>query len=156
MKKILILLMILSVTTVQAQLVDNAIIENTQSTTSHNLKPAVTPFSLLDFSKITWSHSYSVSFFSGGNGSNSLGVWNTSMFYEVSSKLSLALNVGIAHDPGSIWGDANSSADILPGFMLDYHPSKNFNVQISMQSYRGTNNYYNPYYGNNLRNSYYR
>ncbi len=156
MKKIFILILLLSVTTVQAQLVDNAVIENIQSRTTHNLKPAVTPFSLLDFSKITWSNSYSVSFFSGGYGSSSLGLWNTSMLYELSSKLSLALNVGIAHNPGAIWGDANNSADILPGFHLDYHPSKNFNVSISMQSYRGTNNYYNPYYSNYLRNSYYR
>lgn len=157
MKRLIILLLLLSVTTVQAQLIDNATITKTHNSPSHNLKPAVTPFSLLDFSRITWSNSYSVSFFSGGNSSSSLGIWNTSMMYEVSSKLSLAVNVGIAHNPGAIWGDANNSADVLPGFLLDYHPSKNFSISIGMQTYKGTYGYRNPYYSNgSLHNSFLR
>lgn len=146
MKKLLVILLLLSVTSVQAQLADNASIEKVQNSSSYNLKPAVTPFSLLDFSRIKWSSSYSVSFFSGGNYSGSVGVLNTSMYYEFSSKLSLALNVGIVHNPGAILGDANSTADIVPSFLLNYQPSKNFSVSVGMQSYRGTNNYMNPYY----------
>ncbi len=146
MKKLLIILLLLSVTSVQAQLVDNASIEKVQNSSSYDLKPAVTPFSLLDFSRIKWSSSYSVSFFSGGNYSSSVGVFNTSMFYEFSSKLSLALNVGIAHNPGALWGDANNSATVLPSFLLNYQPSKNFSISVGMQSYQGNYGYGSPYY----------
>lgn len=138
MKKILVISFILLIAiSAQAQLADQAVIEQSSRTSSIGIKPAATPFSLLDFSRIKWSHSYSVSFFSGGTYSGSMGLLNTSMFYEFSSKLSLALNVGVAHNPGAIWGDANNNATILPGFQLDYHPSKNFNISIGMQTYRG-------------------
>ncbi len=158
MKKILIMILFLSAVTTQAQLVENASIDRVQNSPSHVLKPAATPFSLLDFSRIKWSHSYSVNYFSGGTSSNSLGIWNTSMFYEISSKLSLALNVGVAHDPTAMWGDANNKTDILPSFMLDYHPSENFKVSISMQSYKGNNLYGTPYYspGSRLHDSFLR
>ncbi len=157
MKKFLILILLLSAVTTQAQLIENASIDQVRSSSSHTLKPASTPFSLLDFSRIKWSHSYSVNYFSGGTTSNSLGIWNTSMFYEISSKLSLALNVGVAHDPTAMWGDANNKTDILPSFMLDYHPSENFKVSISMHSYRGNDYYGNPYYsGSRLHDSFLR
>jgi len=157
MKKLLILIILLTAVSVQAQLVDDASIENVKSSTSHNLKPAVTPFSLLDLSRVKWSNSYSVAYFSGGGSSSSLGIWNTSLFYEFSSKLTLALNVGVVHNPGAIWGDSNNSTDYLPGFQLDYRPSKNFSISIGMQSYTGNSNYVNPYYSSGyLHNSFLR
>ena len=154
MKKLLIFLLLFACTTANAQLVENAKIEKVQSSPSVGLKPAVTPFSLLDFSRIRWSNSYSVSYFSGGNSSSSVGVWNTSMFYDISTNFSLALNVGIAHNPGAIWGDANNSAEVLPSFLLNYHPSKNFQISIGMQTYRGNDGYGygygNPYYSSGM------
>lgn len=107
--------------------------------------PASSPFSLLDFSRINWSHSYSVTYFSGGRGSGTLGLFNTSMFYELSPKLSLNLNIGIAHNPGAIWGDKrNSDAELLPGFLLDYHPSEKFRMSLGFQKFGGSDLY--PYY----------
>ena len=159
MKKLLIFLVLIACTSANAQLVENAKIEKVQKSPSLELNPAVTPFSLLDFSRIRWSNSYSVSYFSGGNGGSSVGVWNTSMFYDISTKFSLALNVGVAHNPGALWGDANNSADILPGFLLDYHPSDNFQISIGMQTYRGNYGYGygSPYYSSGmLHNSFLR
>ena len=119
---------------------------------SYGAPPAETPFSLLDLSRIRWSHSYSVTYFSGGIGSSSLGIFNTTMFYELSSKLSLNMNLGVAHDPSSLWTDGKTSnTTFLPGFTLDYHPSKKFQISISYQQFMG-NPYYNPYYNS----SYYR
>lgn len=130
--------------TASAQLVEQAEVKDAQQDYSLGLKPAVTPFSLLDLSRVKWSNSYSVSFFSGGGTSGSQGVWRTSMFYEFSSRLSLSLNVGVAHDISGVWGDENNNARILPGFNLDYHPSDKFRLSIGMQTYSGR--YYNPYY----------
>ncbi|RME28379.1 MAG: hypothetical protein D6800_03965 [Candidatus Zixiibacteriota bacterium] len=112
------------------------------------IQPAQNPFSLLDFSRIRWSHSYSVSFFSGGNGSGTVGLLNTTMFYDISRSLSLAVNLGIEHSGGAIWGDANNKARFLPGFTLDYHPSENFRMSLIMQRVDGLYSPYGgPYYG---------
>ncbi len=141
MKKLFILFLLLCAVSVQAQLVENARIERIQSSPSHDLKPAATPFSLLDFSRIKWSSSYSVGFFSGSNSSSSVGMLNTSVYYEFSPKLSLAMNIGIAHNPGAIWGDANNAATVLPSFLLNYQPSKNFSISVGMQTYQGRYGY---------------
>lgn len=157
MKKLLVLSFILLLgISAHAQLADKATLENSSRTTSIGVEPAVTPFSLLDFSKIRWSNSYSVSFFSGGNYSGSVGLLNSTMFYDFSSKLSLALNVGIMHNPGSLWNSNQSTdATILPGFLLDYHPSDKFSISVGMQSYRGYLGY-PMYYQNSLREAFFR
>ncbi|MDH4035334.1 MAG: hypothetical protein OEV80_16195, partial [candidate division Zixibacteria bacterium] len=84
-------------------------------------------------SRITWSHSYSVGFFSGGAASGSVGLLNSTMFYEISSKLSLSLNLGVAHSGGN-WGEGRE-ATLLPGFTLDYHPSDKFRMTFMIQRY---------------------
>ena len=146
MKKLVIIFVLLLSATVSAQMVDNAEIENINSQPTLGLSPSPSSFSLIDLSRINWSHSYSVSFFSGGYGSGQVGVYNANIFYEVSSKLSLSLNLGVAHDPGSLFNNnQNTNARFLPGFNLDYHPSENFRVSIGMQTYSG----YDPYYYRN-------
>lgn len=124
------------------QLKDQAEIEEINRASALGVKPAVSPFSLIDLSRVKWSHSYSVGFFSGGGYSGSMGLYNTSMFYELSSKLSVTVNLGIAHNTGAIWGEGSSDANLLPGFRLDYHPSENFRMSIGFQRYSG---YYVPY-----------
>jgi hypothetical protein len=72
------------------------------------------------------------------------------MFYDFSPKLTLALNLGLAHDPGALFGNgartANSS--FLPGFALDYHPSDKFRMSIIYQQFNGG---YAPYYRQSRR-----
>lgn len=129
-----------------AQMVENAPLANGVSRSSFGSRPASTPFSLLDLSRISWSHSYSVTYFSGGNSSGTLGLFNTGMMYVFSPKLSLNLNVGIAHNPGAIWGDSrNNNTELLPGFLLDYHPSEKFRMSLGFQRYVG-NNFYPNYH----------
>lgn len=131
---------------VSAQLVEEAPLANNAAQSSFGSRPAATPFSLLDLSRIRWSNSYSVTYFSGGNGSGSLGIFNTGMLYELSSKLSLNLSVGIAHNPSALWGDKrNNNTELLPGFLLDYHPSEKFRMSLSFQRFVG-NNFYPNYY----------
>ncbi len=127
-----------------AQQSDIASVQTSVERAGLGVQPAVTPFSLLNSEKITWSHSYSVSFFSGGNSSSSAGLLNTTMNYDISSKLKLQVNLGLVHNPGALWGSGDSEAKILPGFRLDYRPSDKVFMTIGVQTYSGYNN---PYLG---------
>ena len=99
--------------------------------------PARSSFSLLDGSRITWSHSYSVSFFSGGNVSGSVGFLSSTMHYEISTRLSLAVNLGVVHNTSALWGSGQHNATLLPGFRLDYRPADNIFMSVSYQQYPG-------------------
>lgn len=133
-----------------AQMADRAELEGLTQTNGMSVKPAANPFSLLDMSRVRWSHSYSVGFFSGGSSSGSVGLLNSTMFYDISRSLSLSINVGVAHSGGS-WGEGRS-ATVLPGFTLDYHPSEKFRMTFMIQKYDGALNplvgrsssWYNP------------
>ena len=128
---ILILIIFLIIPVASAQMADKANI-GTIKQDYLGLQPAVKPFSLIDFSRLKWTHSYSLSFFSGGGTSGSIGLYTGNIFYEFSPKLSLDLKLGIAHDPGSLFGkDAGTSATFLPGLHLDYHPSPSFSISIN-------------------------
>jgi len=114
-------------------------------TSNYNaLNPVGKVSSLLDLSKINWSHSYSVSYFSGGGNSGSYGLYTGDIFYEFSSSLSLNVRLGIAHNLGGAINDARSNdASLYPAFQLDYRPSENFHLSIGYEKIPG--NYYNPY-----------
>ena len=144
MKKTLVIIFVMGLAvSAFGQSADEAALEEINSTSTVGIKPAVTPFSLIDLSRVKWSHSYSVSFFSGGDYSGSMGLFRTNMFYELSPKLSLSFNLGVAHNTGAIWGDGSSDATLLPGFRLDYHPSDKFRMSLGVQTYSG---YVWPYY----------
>ena len=108
------------------------------------IQPATKPFALIDLSKFKWIQSYSLSYFSGAGSSGSMGYYSGTLLYEISSALTLNLNVGIAHNPGSLFNSRQSTdAKFFPGFNLDYHPSDKFRLSIGVQSYPSI--YYNPY-----------
>ena len=143
---VIILTMILVAGSLLAQDVEVARYRQAALDNTFGAKPAGNSFGLIDFSKLNFSHSYSLSFLSGGAGSGNVGMWNTSMFYEFSPKLSLAVDLSVMHSGGSISTPDGNSATVLPGFMLDYHPSKNFTLSIGMSRV-------NPYYSPNRFNS---
>lgn len=141
------LLITLMAGVVSAQLVDQADAVSTPTQQKiYGVEPALSSFSLIDFSRIKWSNSYSVSYFSGGSYSGSMGYYNSSIFYEFSPKLSMTVNIGVSHNAGSLWGDGNNDASILPGFRLDYHPSEKFRMTLMVQRLDGSYLPYNGYY----------
>lgn len=144
-------LVLLCCSSLAAQQIDMAPMNPTANAGGIGAKSSFSPWSLLDGSRITWSHSYSVSFFSGGNSSGSLGMLNSSMLYEISPELTLALNLGVLHNAGAVFGDGEYGAEFLPGFRLDWHPSEKFFMSVSFQ--RGVGNSYGPSY---LGRDYYR
>ena len=136
------LIIIILASSASAQLIEDARAKNTGSDYL-GLKPADKPFSLIDLSRIKWSHSYSFGYFSGGGTSGSVGLYSGSIFYELSSALSLDLSLGVLHNPGSFFNrNVSSDAAFLPGLSLDYHPSEHFRMTVGIQSYPGA--YYYP------------
>lgn len=129
-----------------AQFIDEARLK-TSDKDYLGLKPADKPFSLIDLSCIKWSHSYSLSYFSGGGASGTAGLYTGSLFYEFSSALSLDLSLGVLHNPGSFFNrNISTDAAFLPGLRLDYHPSEKFHLSVGVQSYPGSFYYpYSPY-----------
>jgi len=111
-------------------------------------RPAASPFALFDLSRLRFSNSYSISFMSGGSGSGSMGLLNTNIFYEFSPSLSMSVDIGVMHNAGTIWGDVNNQATVLPGFRLDYHPSDKFSMTIGVSRGYYSPGYYSPYSGN--------
>lgn len=152
MKKLLysVFVMMFLAGTLSAQQADVASLKKSTARVQNGLgiSPAASPFSLLDLSRIKWSHSYSVSFLSGGGSSGSIGLWNTTMNYEISSKLRLAVNLGMLHTPFGSSSGGQQGTDFLPGFRLDYQPSENVLMTLSVQKYVG---YYSPYSGRYYR-----
>ncbi|MBD3257423.1 hypothetical protein GF377_03240 [candidate division GN15 bacterium] len=140
-----------------AQQADQASLREVSSPSGIGVKPSLSPSSLLDASRISWSHSYSVSFFSGGNTSGSVGLLRTTMFYDISDNLKLSVNLGMTHNPGALWGDKhNHNAQFLPGFQLDWRPSEKVFMSISVQTYNGWTspyNYYRGYHGSRYYSS---
>ena len=115
-----------------------------QATSLYN---ANTPFRLLDPSRLTMNQSYSLSYFSGPVGGQSVGMYMNSIGYQLARPLYLQVDLALVHDPGALVGHANpnmSGARILPNFSLRYTPSKNFNFMVDV---RTMPSYYSPYAG---------
>lgn len=140
----LIVLVMLMAITATAQMADQAEIQSIKKDYL-GLNPVSKPFSLIDLSRLKFSHSYSVSFFSGGGNSGSLGMYTGTIFYELTPSLSLDIALGIAHNPGLLFGTQSlTDARFFPAAELNYHPSEKFRLSIGFASYPGYNN--NRYY----------
>lgn len=125
---------VMLVSTVSAQFVDDATRKDYEKDNSLGVRPAVTPFSLIDFSRISWSNSYSIAFFSGGNSSGSLGMWNSRINYDLSNSLSMAFDLNLVHNPSGLVGKSTNDAVVLPGFSLDFHPSEKFRMRFDYRT----------------------
>lgn len=114
-----------------------------RANTGLGVNPTSNAYSLLDISRINWSHSYSVAFFSGGGSSGSVGMLSTTMNYDISSKLHLAVNLGIMHNPGALWNqNTDGQASFFPGIRLDFRPSDKVFMSLSVQKVAGYNSPY--------------
>ena len=84
-------------------------------------------------------HSYSMSVFSGGGATGSLGMYTNTMLFRLSSPLTLKVNTGIAHQPfGGPEGVSSQGAKFMHGAELIYAPSEKFQMRIGYSN--------NPFY----------
>lgn len=109
-------------------------------------KPPSLPF--FNLSRFDLSHSYSIAYFSGSGNSGTQALYNGTIRYQLANPLTLTLNIGVLHDPGSIFGDKKFSDNsrFLPSGWLDWRPSENFRMSIGFETvpayYRGGYYYY--------------
>jgi hypothetical protein len=123
--------------------------------TATSLYNAATPFRLLDPSRLTMNHSYSLSYFSGPAGGQSVGMYMNSIGYQIAKPLYIQFDLGIMHNPGALVGSGNATAGarILPNFMLRYNPSPKFNLIVdvrTMPTYNMSYPGYVPGYGSSM------
>ncbi|HWR83562.1 MAG TPA: hypothetical protein VN285_09680 [Candidatus Deferrimicrobium sp.] len=125
-----------------AQLADRARLDALTQSNSLGVKPARTPFSLLDLSRMRWSHSYTVSYFSAGGSDASVGFLRSMMVYDLSSALTLGVSLGLAHDIGGTPRVGNRAAAVYPGLWLDFHPSEKLSMSVAFQRLPSINDPY--------------
>lgn len=113
-----------------------------------SLYNSATPFRLLDPSRLTMNHSYSLSYFSGPAGGQSVGMYMNSIGYQIARPLYLQVDLALVHDPGAIvsGGNATAGARILPNFSLRYTPSPKFNLLVDVRTMPTYNSPYAGYY----------
>jgi hypothetical protein len=114
-------------------------------------------FSLLDLSRLSMNHSYSISYLSYGGRGQTIGMYVNSIRYDLSSSMDLNVSLAWVHQPGLMLSGSDhggsSVGEILPGFQFNYHPSDKFHLSISYQKVPGVYGYpsglfspYSPFY----------
>lgn len=103
---------------------------------STNLYTRYTPFQLLDLSKLSFRHSYSMSYVSSGGYSANRGVYTTSIGYRISDPLYVQLDLGLVHQPGALFGGDSRQLDaqVRPNFFLRYAPSRKFSLIVDVRT----------------------
>ncbi len=107
-------------------------------------------FGLFNPANFSMRQSVSMSYMTMGNQSIALGMYTNSMSYKISDPLTLSADVSIMNSPYSSLG--NSFAKSINGIYLtraelNYHPTKNFQVDVQFDQ-NPLYQYYNPYYYN--------
>ena len=144
---VLFLLMLCTSTTVaQLKTPESNIIESSSLTD----KPKGFINALLDPSRFSMSHSYSVSLFSVGKQTFSQGLYLNTMNYKFSDPLTMQVRIGFLHQPLGGMGLTNNPYDNQNGKLflqrarLQYRPSKNMSFTIDYQVLPSSM-YYSPY-----------
>ena len=101
---------------------------------------------LVDPSKFSMSHSYSLSLFSVGNRSFNQGLYLNTLNYQFSNPLRMQLRIGFLHQPlgGSGMTSQQNGKVFVQRALIEYKPSKNFSLSVDYQSYPSSM-YYSPY-----------
>ncbi|MBU1320158.1 MAG: hypothetical protein KKG33_08410 [candidate division Zixibacteria bacterium] len=111
-------------------------------------------FSLLDPSRFSMQHSYSVVYSSVGGTGQTIGLYMNSMRYQVSNSLDVNVALGWYHQPGTMFSNSNRGTTdygtILPNVQILYQPSEKFRLMIGFESLpgvfsNGRDHYYSPF-----------
>ena len=114
-----------------------------KSRTSENFSPSsllasakTRTFTFLDPAKFSMSHSYTMGFLSGGNGSSAQGLYRNTIRYQASANLHLQVKIGVERtlfnsSPGL---SGSRPTRVLPGFDLLYRPSDRFSIHVGVDT----------------------
>jgi uncharacterized membrane protein len=111
--------------------------------------------SLLDPSRMHWSHSYSMAYATSSNGSVMQGVFTTDLVYELSRPLTLMFRLGYMHEPYNSYlpEGMSNQGQVFGGAGLTYRPTRNMVFHLEFQqlpassiTYRSPySSYYHPW-----------
>ncbi len=104
---------------------------------------------LLDPSRMSFTHSYSMTYATSGGESIMRGLFMESIGYRLSNPMFLTLNLGYLHQPYSTFdaGGMNRSGAFVGGAALDWRPAKNMFLHFEVANYPSYSRYgYNPYW----------
>ena len=108
-------------------------------------------FSLLEPSRFSMQHSYSIAYSSVNGYGQTIGLYMNSMKYSFANSLNLNVTIGWVHRPSSVFSRNNRGVTdygrILPNVQLLYQPSDKFRFEINYESIPGvySNSKYNAY-----------
>ncbi len=104
------------------------------------------PFGFLDASRMTFNHSYSMSYLASGNQGVMRGLFMETIGYRISNPLSLTVNLGYMHQPYSSLGPdgLTQEGSFVGGAALTWRPAKNMFLHLEVANYPQYN--YNPYW----------
>ncbi|HQO10291.1 MAG TPA: hypothetical protein PLK90_04255 [Clostridiales bacterium] len=93
---------------------------------------------LFDMSKLSVSHSLSMSYFNTGSGSVMLNEYIAGINYQISDPLTLKLNLGMSYTPYSSFlpAEENSTDIYLKSATLDYRPNDTFRMRVDFRTVR--------------------
>lgn len=104
---------------------------------------------LLDPSRMSFSHSYSMTYATSRGESVMRGLFMESIGYRLSIPIFLTLNLGYLHQPYSTFdtGGLNRNGAFIGGAALDWRPAKNMFLHFEVANYPSYGGYgYHPYW----------
>jgi hypothetical protein len=104
---------------------------------------------LLDPSRMSFTHSYSMTYATSDGESVMRGLFMESIGYKISNPLFLTLNLGYLHQPYSTFdtGGLNRNGAFIGGAALDWRPAKNMFLHFEVANYPSYGGYgYHPYW----------
>lgn len=108
----------------------------------------IRPLGFLDPSRMTFSHSYTMSYMSTGGEGVMRGLFMESIGYRLSDPVSLTLNLGYLHQPYSSYGPDGvfQSGQFVGGAALTWRPRKDMFLRFEVANYGSPYGYdYYPY-----------
>ncbi len=107
-------------------------------------------FGLFSPDRFYMSHSYGLTYYTGGGQSGSMGIYTNTMNFKLSDPLFLRVNMGLQHQPfGGPKIYENQGAQFLHGAELIYQPNRNLQMTVGYSNnpfYSGYGFYPNPFY----------
>lgn len=140
MRKLLLATAVLSFVAVSAFAQTGQTTNPVSGATAEGPKPS--SLFLLDPSRFKIGHTISTSYASLGGHGVLTSMYLADIQYKLANPLDIRVSLGFANSQGSLFGPRGSANSIIPGFELNYHPSKNFNLIINYQQY--PNGYLQP------------
>lgn len=150
MKKILLVILLVTATTSFAQFRENNIFK---PSVKDGLIKDDSSFltGLFNSNNFSMNHSYSLSYSSFGNNGLALGVYTNSLLFKLSGNMNFQVDASLVHSPYNSFGkdfQNNLNGFYISRAQFNYKPFEDFSISIQYRNLPG----YNSFYGDGLSN----